>query len=175
MTARLVPPASSNWSLSGVKGIRIAVRLPPEQALDQVVAGLVAGRRFRLKGRTSPTSAHLAIGKLSSIFLDDFSLLFELVPRRLRVGHWGLIGERVDIDAEPGADAWTTVVWIHPRLGSDTQVAAVLSDDLEPVAAALAASGHLLWVGQWEKIDQKAEILRAREQKRTAKTRRRTQ
>ena len=136
-----------------------------------MVVSLVARRRFRLKDRTSPTTAHLAIGKLSSIFLDDFSLLFELVQRRPRVG---LIGERVDIDGEPGTDAWSSIVWIHPRLGSDTQVAAVLSDDLEPVAAALAASGHLLWVGQWEKIDQKAEILRAPEQKCAAEAQRRS-
>lgn len=84
MTAPLVPPAAG-WSWGGPKGIRIALRLPPEQALDQVVSGLLTGRRFRLKERTSPTSARLSLGRASGIFLLDFSLLIQVLPHTAEI------------------------------------------------------------------------------------------
>lgn len=167
MTAgRYVPPSGAG--VGGAQEITLTLALPPDQACEQVVAGLLRRRHFRLKKLSGPT-AQLALGGAPGVVLGPLSPFLGYAQERfgLPVGHLGLLWERVDVRAEPGSDPQVSTVCLRPTSLTRTEVNLVLADDLEPVAAALAASGHLVAVGSWEKIDQQAVRMSEREEKKS--------
>lgn len=165
MTAgRYVPPSGAGFG--GAHEIALTLALPPDQACEQVVAGLLRRRHFRLKKRSGPT-AQLALGSIVGAILAPLSPFLGYAQERfgLPVGHLGLVWERVDVRADPGSDPGVSTVCLRPKSLARNEVNLVLADDLEPVAAALVASGHLVSVGSWEKIDHLAVSLRERAEK----------
>lgn len=150
--------------------ISVTLRLPPDVACHQVVAGLVGRGHFRLKEIDGPR-ARLAVGSPAAVLLGDFGEVAWFVQQKMRlpVGHFGLMWERLEVVAKPAADPSHAVVCLLPAMLSEPGVEIVLADDLERVVADFAGSGHLVSVGSWEAVDQEAAILDAREAKRARK------